>query len=270
VVIISGCSSGIGAAAARAFRGAGWTTVATARRLETLDDLRERGCEVATLDVTDAASREAVAADVLARHGRIDALVNNAGYAEYGALEEVPLDRWRAEFETNVFGLVALTQLVLPTMRAAARGRIINVSSMGGIITLPLGAAYHSSKFAVEALSDVARLELAPFGIRVVVIEPGVVLTNFGAPAQSGLNLDDASPYASISQSFSRLLAGTYSGPSRTSVSADRVASTIVRAASSSRPRARYRVGAQATALVIAKRALPARVYDALVRAQVR
>jgi NAD(P)-dependent dehydrogenase (short-subunit alcohol dehydrogenase family) len=244
--------------------------VATARRVDTLTDLSALGCEVAPLDVTIDADRERVVSDVLTRCGRIDALVNNAGFAEYGALEEIPLDRWRAQFETNVVGLVAMTQLVAPAMRERRQGRIINISSMGGIITLPLGAAYHASKFAVEALSDVARLELGPFGVRVVLIEPGVVLTNFGGPAQSGLNLDDASPYAALSQSFSRLIAGTYSSPSRAAVIPDRVAATIVRAATSSRPRPRYVVGMQARALIAAKRLLPSRFYDALVRVQVR
>lgn len=270
VVLITGCSSGIGAACARAFHSAGWTTVATARRVADLDDLREHGCEVDTLDVTRDGDRTRVVADLLGRHGRLDVLVNNAGYAEYGAFEEVPLERWRAEFETNVFGLVALTQLALPAMRERGYGRIINVSSMGGIITLPLGAPYHASKFAVEALSDVARLEVAPFGIRVVVVEPGVVLTGFGGPAQSGLNLDPNSPYAAMSTAFSRMLAGTYARAGRGSVSPERVARAVVRIAGARRPRARYRVGAQAHALVAAKRLLPPALYDGLVRMVVR
>jgi NAD(P)-dependent dehydrogenase (short-subunit alcohol dehydrogenase family) len=196
--------------------------------------------------------------------------VNNAGYAEYGALEEVPLDRWRAEFETNVFGLVALTQLVLPTMRERRHGRIINVSSMGGVITFPLGAPYHASKFAVEALSDVARLEVARFGVRVIIIQPGVVLTNFAEPAQSGLNLDADSPYGALSQRFSQMVAGTYARAGRGAVSADAVAKVVVRAARARRPRARYRVGAQTRALIAAKRLLPAALYDGFVRAVVR
>jgi NAD(P)-dependent dehydrogenase (short-subunit alcohol dehydrogenase family) len=270
VVVITGCSTGIGRASAVAFRRAGWTTIATARRVETLAALEAEGCEIATLDVTSDDDRQRVIADVLARHGRIDALVNNAGYAEYGPLEEVSLERWRTQFETNLFALVALTQLVAPSMRERGAGRVINVSSMGGVITLPLGAAYHGSKFAVEAMSDVARFELAPFGIQVVVIEPGVVLSNFAEPAMTGLAVGVDSPYAELAASFASILQRTYARRRLTNVSPERIARTIVRAATVARPRTRYRLPLQARALVATRRLLPDRLYDAVIRSQVR
>ena len=262
VVIITGCSSGIGAASARAFHAAGWITVATARRVETLDALAASGCEVETLDVTSEEDRRRVVAAVLARHGRVDALVNNAGYPEYGPFEEISLERWRAQFETNVFGLVAMSQLVIPIMREQHAGRIINISSIGGIITLPLGAPYHASKWAVEALSDVARFELKPFGIDVVIIEPGVTLTNFETPAQSGLVLDESSPYNALATKFSVMLSSNYSKKNVTNVTAEKIAAAIVRSAQARWPRARYVVPASSRALIWSRPLMPDRLYD--------
>jgi NAD(P)-dependent dehydrogenase (short-subunit alcohol dehydrogenase family) len=262
VVIITGCSSGIGAASAAAFAAAGWITVATARRIDTLESLKSLGCEVDTLDVTSDADRQRVVAAVIARHGRIDVLVNNAGYPEYGPFEEVSLERWRAQFDTNVFGLVAMSQLVIPVMREQHRGRIINISSIGGIITLPLGSAYHASKWAVEALSDVARFELKPFGIDVVVIEPGVTLTNFETPAQSGLSLDESSPYFSLAVKFSLMLSSNYRKKNATNVTAEQIATVIVRSAQSRHPRARYLVPASSRALTWSRPLMPDWFYD--------
>jgi NAD(P)-dependent dehydrogenase (short-subunit alcohol dehydrogenase family) len=262
VVLITGCSSGIGAASASAFRAAGWITVATARRIETLEALRTSGCEVETLDVTSDADRRRVIAAVLDRHGRIDVLVNNAGYAEYGPLEEISLDRWQRQFETNVFAVVALTQLVAPAMRERGSGRIVNISSVGGAITLPLGAPYHASKWALEALSDVARFELRPFGIDVVVVEPGVTLTNFDGPAQSGLALEESSPYRALATKFSKMLAASYAKKNVTNVSAEKIASVILRAASARRPRSRYVVPAAARVVMLSRGLMPDRLYD--------
>src|SRR5690349_3958074 len=172
-VLITGCSSGIGQAAALALHEAGRTVVATARNPATLSGLAGRGLRTLALDVTDEASMQA-AVDAA---GPIGVLVNNAGYGLYGTVEQLPMTEIRRQFETNFFGLVRLTQLVLPGMRAAGGGRILNVSSMGGRATLPGGAFYHASKYAVEALSDALRMEVARFGIDVVLIEPGPVRT---------------------------------------------------------------------------------------------
>ena len=186
-VLITGCSSGIGQAAALALHEAGRTVVATARNPDTLSGLAGRGLRTLALDVTDESSMRA-AVDAA---GPIDVLVNNAGYGLYGTVEQLPMAEIRRQFETNFFGLVRLTQLVLPGMRAAGSGRILNVSSMGGRATLPGGAFYHASKYAVEALSDALRMEVAQFGIDVVLIEPGPVRTPWndvaaGSVAASG------------------------------------------------------------------------------------
>ena len=179
VAIVTGCSSGIGRAVALQLAASGVTTVATARRVDALADLAAAGCTVLRLDVTDDASRRACVRDALAAHGQVDVLVNNAGYAEMGPVEQVPLDAVRRQLETNVVGPVALAQLLLPGMRERGSGRIVNVSSMGGEVTFPGGGVYHASKYALEALSDALRMEAGPFGIQVVVVQPGPVATSF-------------------------------------------------------------------------------------------
>ena len=172
---VTGASSGIGEATARHLAGLGLTVYAGARRVERMESaLAPHGIRPIALDVTDDASMRAAVDRILAETGRIDALVNVAGYGSYGAVEDVPLDEARRQFEVNLFGLGRLIQLVLPSMRARARGRIVNISSIGGKIYEPMGAWYHATKFAVEGFSDSLRLELRPFGIKVVIIEPGL------------------------------------------------------------------------------------------------
>jgi NAD(P)-dependent dehydrogenase (short-subunit alcohol dehydrogenase family) len=165
VAFVTGASTGIGFEAAKKLSEHGFTVYAGARRVEKMEPLKAYGVKVLGLDVTDEASMEAAVGTILEAHGRIDVLVNNAGYGSYGSLEEVELAEGRRQFDVNVFGLARMTQLVLPSMRAAARGRIINVSSIGGKMYEPLGAWYHATKFAVEGLSDSLRLELKPHGI---------------------------------------------------------------------------------------------------------
>ncbi len=176
-ILITGCSSGIGHSAAMALHRAGRTVYATARRPDSIADLAELGIRTLALDVTDEASMQTAVGTIESGAGPIGVLINNAGYGLYGPVEQVSMDEVRRQFETNFFGLVRLTQLVLPGMRTAGRGRILNVSSMGGRVTLPGGAFYHASKYAVEGLSDALRMELAQFGIDVVLIEPGPVRT---------------------------------------------------------------------------------------------
>jgi NADP-dependent 3-hydroxy acid dehydrogenase YdfG len=186
-VLITGCSSGIGRAAAASLQGAGLRVYATARRAETLADLAARGIATLPLDVTDETSMAEAVAAVEADAGAVGTLINNAGYGLYGPVEQVPMAEIRRQFETNFFGLVRLTQLVLPGMRRRHGGRILNVSSMGGRATLPGGAFYHASKYAVEAFSDALRMEVAQFGIEVVLIEPGPVQTPWNDVAAGSL-----------------------------------------------------------------------------------
>src|SRR5215207_11623280 len=175
VALITGASSGIGEATAVELLRRGFTVYGAARRVDRMAALADRGVHVIEMDVTDDASMTSGVERVIREQGRIDVLVNNAGYGSYGALEDVPLDEARRQFEVNVFGLARLTQLVLPHMRAQRDGYIVNISSMGGKIWEPLGSWYHASKFAVEGLSDSLRVEVAEFGIKVVIIEPGTI-----------------------------------------------------------------------------------------------
>src|SRR6266568_4284333 len=182
-VLITGCSTGIGRATAEQLAAGGWTVYATARRPEAIGELAGRGCRTLALDVCDEASMRAAVETIERAEGAVGVLVNNAGYGQEGAFEEVPMAEVRRQFETNVFGLVRLTQLVLPGMRRQGWGRIVNVSSMGGKLSFPGGAFYHASKHAVEAFSDVLRFEVTPFGIDVIVIEPGTVQSKYADTA---------------------------------------------------------------------------------------
>lgn len=273
-VLITGCSSGIGQAAALALHEAGRTVVATARNPDTLSGLAGRGLRTLALDVTDESSMRA-AVDTA---GSIDVLVNNAGYGLYGTVEQLPMAEIRRQFETNFFGLVRLTQLVLPGMRAAGGGRILNVSSMGGRATLPGGAFYHASKYAVEALSDALRMEVAQFGIDVVLIEPGPVRTPWNdvaagsvaaSAAGSNGNGNDADPYAGFKDAVTAAFSTATDGPlARFSSSADDIAKVITRAVTVRRPRTRYLINPVARTTVTLRRWLPDRAYDAVLRRQ--
>ena len=183
-VLITGCSTGIGRATAKRLVAGGRTVYATARRPETLPELEAAGCRTLALDVTDEASMQAA---VDAVEGGVGVLINNAGYSQSGALETLPMESVRRQFETNVFGLLRMCQLVLPGMRAAGAGTIVNVSSMGGRLTFPGGGAYHATKYAVEAMSDALRMEVGRFGIDVICVEPGLIRTEFGSTAASGV-----------------------------------------------------------------------------------
>lgn len=238
VALISGCSSGIGRATALLLAERGWRVFATARRLESLRDLASEGITPLRLDVTDDASMAVVVEQALSEAGRIDALVNNAGYGLAGPLEELTAQDVRRQFETNTFGPLRLAQLVLPAMRAQGRGRIVNVSTIGGRISMPFLGPYCASKFALEALSDALRMETRPFGIRVIVVEPGRVETNFNAAATEHARrfLDDAdSPYHRYVDPFVRSVTRWRASPP------ERVAKVIHEALTAARPRARYR-----------------------------
>ena len=187
-VLITGCSTGIGRAAAEHLAGRGWTVYATARRPESIEDLKDKGCRTLALDVTDEQSMRDAVKQVEDAEGAVGVLVNNAGYSQSGAVESVNLDDVRGQFETNVFGLIRMCQLVLPAMRRQGWGKIVNISSMGGKMTFPGGGIYHGTKHAVEAISDALRFEVRGFGVDVVVIEPGLIKTQFGEAAVSSID----------------------------------------------------------------------------------
>jgi NADP-dependent 3-hydroxy acid dehydrogenase YdfG len=268
-VLITGCSSGIGKATASYLVGTGHTVYATARRPETLADLERAGCRVLALDVTDENSMTSAVKAVEQAHGKVGALVNNAGYGEYGPIEDVAIERVRREFETNVFGLVRLCQLVLPGMRATGGGRIVNVSSVAGRLTIPAAGYYHASKYAVEAISDALRFEVRPFGVHVILIEPGLIRTGFGDTAAHRLSQNDqaGSAYAQLAQRMHQRITSSYTSR-LISTGPEAVAAVIERALTSPRPRARYMVTPAARAALILRQVLPDRAFDALLRTQ--
>jgi NAD(P)-dependent dehydrogenase (short-subunit alcohol dehydrogenase family) len=268
-VLITGCSTGIGRATAERLGRGGHRVYATARRPETLQDLAGCGCRVLALDVCDESSMRAAVETVEKEEGAVGVLVNNAGYGSEGPFEEVPMQEVRRQFETNVFGLIELTKLVLPGMRRQRFGRIVNLSSMGGRMALPGGAFYHATKYAVEALSDALRFEVSGFGIAVVLIEPGPIKTEFGPTALEKIRVlgKGDSPYAKFREVLSRHL--DYSGPlGAMAGTPEAVAKTIERAITTRRPRTRYPVTLAARGFMGARRWLGARGFDALLRTQ--
>ena len=267
-VLITGCSTGIGRATAERLASSGWTVYATARRLDSIRDLEGRGCRLLELDVTDEASMAAAVGVVEDAEGAVGVLVNNAGYSQSGAVEEVPMDQVRRQFETNVFGLLRMSQLVLPGMRRQGFGRIVNVSSMGGRLVFPGGGIYHGTKFAVEAISDAMRWEVRGFGVDVALVEPGLIRTEFGDTAATSVGETAAGdgPYAAFNAEVAAKTLGAYEG--RMAVGPDAVAKTIERAISARRPKTRYLVTVGARALLIQRRLLTDRLWDGLMRTQ--
>ena len=265
-VLVTGCSSGIGRATAERLARSGWTVYASARRLESMDGLEEAGCRLLRLDVTDESSMRDAVEEIERAEGAVGVLVNNAGYSLSGAVESVTLEDARRQFETNVFGLARLTQLVLPGMRREGWGRIVNVSSMGGRLTFPGGGWYHATKHAVEALSDALRFEVQGFGIDVVVIEPGLIRTEFAETAVGSIPVGEE-PYGRFNAAVGAATAGAYDGfyGRRLGGDPDTVARTIERALSAKRPRTRYRVTPSAKLFLTLRRLLPDRGWDALV-----
>ena len=249
VILVTGCSTGIGRATALLGKERGHRVFASARRRTDLAGLEERGIETVELDVTDQASVDVAVGAVLGATGRIDALVNNAGYGQYGAVEDVTLPEWRAQFEVNVFGALRLLHAVLPAMREKRKGTIVNVSSVAGKVTIPFAGPYCASKHALEAVSDALRVEVAPWKIRVVVIEPGPIATHFGARTRevTARILQSAGPYSRFYGNAERASERQFQRGTR---QPELVARVIVRAIESRRPKTRYRVAPLAKILV--------------------
>ena len=268
-VLITGCSSGIGWATAERLVNVGWKVYATARNVEKIAPLEQRGCQLLPLDVTDEDSMRLAVDEVERREGAVGVLVNNAGYSQSGAVEAVPMEKVRRQFETNVFGLARMCQLVLPGMRRQGYGRLVNVSSMGGKLTFPGGGYYHATKHAVEALSDALRFEVEGFGVKVSVIEPGLIRTGFADTALGSMDdLDGENPYAGFDEGVARTTAENYErGPiSKLGGGSEAVAEAIEQAISARSPKSRYAVTPSAHLFLRLRRLLPDRAWDAVLR----
>ncbi|MGE3402487.1 MAG: oxidoreductase [Vicinamibacterales bacterium] len=264
-VLITGCSSGIGRATALHLQQSGWQVYATARDVASLAPLAAAGCRTLPLDVTREETMVSAVRRIEEAHGAIGALVNNAGYSQSGAIETVPLERVRAQFETNVFGPSRLTQLVLPGMRRARAGRIVNLSSMGGCFVLPGGGYYHATKYAIEAISDALRFEVARFGIEVVVIQPGLIRTSFSDTVVAEMRRGGApEPYAHFEAEVARITRESYvkGALARFASEPEDVARTIATALTAPRPKTRYVVSPSAHLLLALRKLLPDRLWD--------
>jgi len=261
-VLITGCSSGIGRATAHAFNDEGWTVYATARDTADIEALGEAGCELARLDVTEGDDVDRVVDRILDEEGAVDCLVNNAGYGQFGPVEDVPVERVRDQFEVNVYGPHRLTRAVLPHMRREREGTIINLSSVAGRVSFPTGGVYCGSKYALEAMSDALRAEVDEYGIDVVLIEPGPVKTGFSERARDEVvageaggddadgdgadaGLDRSGAYEDFYDIFEDTEA--IGGGGLGAVEAERVVEEILDAASSTKPSARYQPGTAAS-----------------------
>ncbi|SED36477.1 Short-chain dehydrogenase [Streptomyces sp. 3213] len=265
VALVTGASSGIGEATALKLREAGYTVYGAARRVQRMQHLTKQGIQLLAMDVTDDTSMRDGVEKIIADNGRLDVLINNAGYGSYGAVEDVPLQEAREQFEVNVFGAARLTQLVLPHMRAQRSGTIVNITSMGGRMYTSLGGWYHATKFALEALSDCLRMELKPFGIDVVVIEPGGVKSEWGGiAAQKVRAVSGTGPYAPQGNAVAESL--TSEATERRMSSPDLIAKTIVKSVRARRPKTRYAVGFGAKPMIFLHNTLPNRTFDAFMR----
>jgi NAD(P)-dependent dehydrogenase (short-subunit alcohol dehydrogenase family) len=266
VVLITGASSGIGAATAERLARAGHNVYATARHVAALKSLEALGCKALALDE---ASIVAAVAEVVEREGTIGALVNNAGYSQSGALEPMAISAVRKQFETNVFGLLRLTQEVLPIMRKARAGRVVNLSSMGGKLTFPGGGAYHATKYAVEALSDALRFEVRGFGIDVVIVQPGLIRSGFADAAIGAIDQSNRiDPYAAFDVAVAKATREVYHKGALAKLGGepDDVAKVIENALAATKPKARYTVTASAKMMLAQRAMMPDSLWDAFLR----
>ena len=264
VALITGASSGIGFATAQALNEIGYKVYGAARRVEKMRKLEELGVNLIALDVTKEDSMQKCVGEILAKEGQIDLLVNNAGYGSFGAVEDVPMSEARQQIEVNLFGLARMTQQVLPGMRLRKSGKIVNISSMGGKIWTPFGAWYNATKFAVEGFSDSLRLEVKPFGIDVILIEPGGIKTDWGMIAAEHLaESSSQGAYAQAAIDGAKSLKKMYSGNSLTDARV--IADCIAKAVTKKHPKTRYLIGYMAKPSVFMKNLLGDKLYDRIV-----
>lgn len=261
VILITGASSGIGFISAKKLALQGHTVYAAARRLERMEELKQYGVQVLQMDVTKEQTMQDAVNRIVSEQGRIDVVVNNAGYGYFGAVETVSMEEARRQIEVNVFGLARLTQLILPIMRAQHSGRIINTASIAGRLCLAYGAWYNVSKYAVEAFSDALRIEAKPFGIDVVLIEPGSIKTAWGIIAADNLvESSKGSVYEDSARREANLMYKLYNSNMLSGPSA--VARSINHAVNAKFPCCRYNPGLGARSLLFWHAVLPARVWD--------
>jgi NAD(P)-dependent dehydrogenase (short-subunit alcohol dehydrogenase family) len=269
VVLVTGASSGIGKAIAERLLADGLTVIVAARSYDKMADLEAKGAYRLRLDVADEGSIQAAVSDVQNTYGAVDVLVNNAGFGCYGAVEDIPLEDARYQFEVNLFGLARLTQLLLPGMRDKGAGKIINMSSMGGKMYTPLGAWYHASKHALEGWSDCLRLELSPFGIDVVIIEPGIIKTEFDdVMAGPLLKRSGAGAYSNMAHALTQTMAETYATGNASPPSV--MAKVVSRVVQARRPKTRYVAGKFAKLLIWVRIWLGDRIFDRIIMGMVK
>lgn len=264
VALVTGGSSGIGASTVRELLAAGYTVYSAARRVEKMTDLEKQGARIMSMDVTDESSMVDGVRRIESDAGGVDILVNNAGYGSYGAIEDVPIKEARRQFEVNIFGLARLTQLVLPGMRKKGAGTIVNISSMGGKIYTPFGAWYHATKHALEGWSDCLRLETKPFGIHVVIVEPGGIATPWGTISAENLtNTSGSGAYAEQAKKTARRMTEMYTSDRLSSP--DVIGRVVRRAVTAKRPRTRYAAGFMARPSLFMRKVLSDRMFDRVI-----
>lgn len=269
VILVTGASSGIGKATAQQLIEEGHIVYGAARRIDKMKELEEAGGHAIQMDVTKEKEVKACVDQIIQEQGRIDVLVNNAGYAVYGPVENVELEDARRQFEVNLFGLAAITKEVIPHMRKAKSGCIINISSVGGKVYTPFGAWYHATKHALEGWSDCLRLELKDFGIDVVIVEPGIIRTEFAEVLYDPM-VERASegPYAETTKMLAEATKSSYDNPDRTSPPTV-IADVISKAIRSKRPKTRYVAGKFARPLIFIRNLISDKWFDKLVMSQI-
>jgi short-subunit dehydrogenase len=267
VALVTGASSGIGKETAKLLIKEGFTVYGSARRVDKMSDLNDLGIKLLAMDVTNEESMVTGVAEIIKNEGKIDVLINNAGYGSYGSVEDMPMSEAKYQFEVNIFGLARLIQLVLPSMRAQKSGRIINISSIGGSIGEPHGAWYHSTKFALEGLSDSLRMELKQFGIDVVIIKPGAILTEWNTIARENLlKVSGQTAYKDLAYKHVKMLENADNQGSLPIV----VAKTIVKASTANKPKTRYVTGKGSSTILFLRSILSDRMFDRLMLGTMR
>lgn len=263
--LVTGASSGIGKSAVELFLASGAKVYATARRIEMMEDIKQRGAQLIKMDVTNEESISSGVSSILSKEGSIDILVNNAGYGSYGAIEEVSIDEARQQFEVNIFGLARLTQLVLPKMREKRYGKIVNISSIGGKIYTPFGGWYHATKHALEGFTDCLRLETQDFGIDAIIVEPGGIATEWGAISAQNLKKTSGSgAYAQSANKAADGLVEMYSGSKLSKPSV--IGKIILRAVTAKKPKTRYAAGYMSGPALFLRHWLSDRMFDRIAK----